>query len=105
MSNISLGEVIAERYFEAEDEAGVRREVILRIGKPMPDQEEGGDWCCPYQIVGFGDDQVNAAYGVDPVQALLFSLQKAGLDLNYYQKAQKSKLTWLDDENLGLPEL
>ena len=102
MSGASIVEVIAERHFEAEDEAGLRREVVLRIGKPVHDPKEGGDWSCPYQIVGLWDDRVSAAYGVDPVQALLLSLQKAGLELNYYRTAQKGKLTWLGEEDLGL---
>lgn len=103
MGDVSLGEVIAERYFEAQDEDGARREVVLRVGKPVPDPEEGGDWCCPYQIVGFGGDRVSPAYGVDSVQALLFGLQKAALDLKHYQQVQKSRLTWLGQEQLGLP--
>lgn len=104
MTDISIGEVIAERDFEARDEKGARREVRLQIGIPRPDPKEGGDWYCPYQIVGFGDDKVSAAFGVDTVQALLSALQKAGLELDFFQKAQNSKLTWRDDEDLGLPE-
>ena len=105
MSNINIGEVIAERYFQLQDEAGVRSEVVLRIGKPLPDPKAGGDWCCPYQIVGFGDDKVTAVFGVDPMQALLFGLQKAWFELHYYQKIHKRKLTWLGEDDLGLPPL
>lgn len=104
MSSIQLGEVIAERYFEAQEEDGSRREVVLRIGTPAPDPQAGGDWCCPYQIIGLGSDKVSPAYGVDSVQALWFGLQKAGLDLRHYQRTQKSRLLWLGEEDLGLPE-
>ncbi|HEX8183744.1 MAG TPA: hypothetical protein VF747_03310, partial [Blastocatellia bacterium] len=93
------------RSFEAREATGTEREVTLRMGKPIPDPKEGGDWCCPYQIIGLGDDKVSAAFGVDPLQALLLALQKAGAELSYYQRVQNIKLTWLDDEDLGLPKL
>jgi len=104
MKNMTLGEIIAERHFESIDESGVEREVVVRIGKPVPDDNEGGDWYCPFQITGFGDDKISAAFGVESMQALLLSLQKVAAELNYYQKVQKCKLTWLDQPDLGLPK-
>jgi hypothetical protein len=104
MTNLTLGEIIAERHFEARDETGVEYDLVLHIGKPIPDANEGGDWCCPYQITGFNDNKVSAAFGVDSIQALLLSLQKAALELNHYQKVKNSNLTWLDQDDLGLPK-
>lgn len=101
---ISLGEIIAERYFEAKDETGREREIIVRVGKPIPDSHPNanGDWCCPFEIVGFADHQMDAAFGVDSMQAIVLCLQKIIIKLNNQQKTEKIKLTWQGSGNLNL---
>lgn len=105
MSNIEFGEIIAERLLELQDESGIEHEVIVRIGKPIPDPNPGGDWCCPFQIMGLNDDQTRAVFGVDQVQALLLSFEMIRTQLNYYQTNQKYELTWLGQNNLGFPAI
>lgn len=92
----SLGEVIAERKLERPGEKG-SDPVWVRIGKPVEEPE--GDWVCPFQITGRGDDEVYAAAGIDAVQALMLCLQMIGLQLRADAKARP--LTWLDDPDLG----
>jgi hypothetical protein len=102
MKELTLGEVIAERQFEATDESGKENEVLVRIGKPVPDSTPGGDWCCPYQVLGIGREPLSAAYGVDSMQALMLCFKKIAADLNYYCKANRVRLTWLDQDELWL---
>lgn len=104
MENIPLGEMIAERYLEAKDEAGEEHQIIVRIGKPIPDPhpDASSDWCCPFEIVGFADNQMGATFGVDSMQALVLCLQRIIIKLNNQQKAEKIKLTWQGWENLSL---
>jgi hypothetical protein len=105
---IPLGEIIAERYLEAKDEAGEEREIIVRIGKPIPDptpdalEAKSDNWCCPFEIVGFAENLMDAAFGEDSMQALVLCLQRIIFKLNNQQKAEKIKLTWHGWENLNL---
>ena len=69
-----IGEIIADRPFHLLDQPG--NEVRLLIGRPRP-AEEGDDWCCPYQILGVGDEIVRAGMGVDALQALQLVITKA----------------------------
>jgi hypothetical protein len=47
MNEINLGEIIAERQLTGNHD-GSAIEVIVRIGKPVPN--EVADWICPYEI-------------------------------------------------------
>jgi hypothetical protein len=102
LKNVPLGEIIAERHLEAKDEAGEEREIIDRIGKPIPDPspDANGAWCCPYEIVGFADSCLDSALGEDSMQALVLGLQKIVIKISNQQKAEKLKLTWNGWENL-----
>lgn len=104
MKNVPLGEIIAERYLEAKDEVGEEREIIVRIGKLIPDPSPNatGAWCCPCEITGFADNYLNAALGEDSVQALVLGLQRIVIELSRKQKAEKIKLTWNGWENLNI---
>lgn len=103
MKNVQLGAVIAERQLERRDAQGVEHEVKVLIGQPQPDPTPGGDWYCPFQILGLADDNVKAAFGVDAVQALTLCLQMIGAQLAHYRNIQGQKLTWLDQDSLGFP--
>lgn len=99
---ISLGEVIAERRLDwtadAESEG-----VVVRIGKPVRDPDPEGDWLCPLQIAGLGDDTVRAAFGVDAVQALILAMQMIHIDLQAGQRRTGRTLQWLEQSDLGFP--
>lgn len=92
MSDSILGEVVAERELE---HAGGSARVVVRIGKPTEDPAEGGDWRCPFQILGLGDERVYEAFGIDAVQALQLCLMM--IDANLYGQP----VTWLGEKDLG----
>jgi len=75
-------------------------EIYVRIGKPI--QMPMTEWGCPYQIVGLGDEQVRAIFGIDAVQSLQLVMGIVGSILENEQKTQR--LTFSDDEDLGFPK-
>ena len=77
-----LGEVIAERRLSFEADAGWTREVVVRLGRPVPDpSEQNGPWLCPYQVDGMGSGHVRAIFGVDSVQALVLAVHTIPAEL------------------------
>ncbi|GAA2677940.1 DUF6968 family protein [Nonomuraea recticatena] len=98
-----IGEVMAERQVEAVAADGARTRVTVRFGRPCPDAlSEHGDWCCPHQILGLGEEGVGAAFGVDSLQALLLSVYKARLELEERARAASVRLDWLGLPDIGL---
>ncbi|MEY9212352.1 hypothetical protein NI17_006050 [Thermobifida halotolerans] len=102
-----LGEIVAERRLDAVSDRGERTPVVVRIGRPLPDphslpEGNGGDWCCPHQILGLGDDTVQASFGVDSLQALLLSVYALQLKLTERANAASVRLDWLGLPDLGL---
>lgn len=96
---MELGEIVAERRIEGVAPDGSPVEVVIRFGAPRPDPLSGnGDWQCPHQIVGLGDEGVQAAYGVDSLQALLLSVYAVRIKL----AESGSTLDWLGMPELGL---
>ncbi|WP_447005588.1 DUF6968 family protein [Saccharothrix isguenensis] len=98
-----LGEVVAERQVECAAGDGSRTQVVVRIGRPHPDPlSSHGDWRCPHQIVGLGEETVGASFGVDSLQALLLSVYRVRLELADRAKAASVDLDWLGLPDLGL---
>ncbi|MGW6932158.1 DUF6968 family protein [Lentzea sp. NPDC054927] len=96
---MDLGQIIAERQIEAVAPDGSRFDVVVRFGAPRPDPlSSNGDWECPHQIVGLGDDAVQAAFGVDSLQALLLSVYAVRIKL----AESDTTLDWLGMPELGL---
>ena len=104
MNDLALGEVIAERHLECRQRRdGLSAEVVVRVGKPLPDTSPGGDWYCPFRIVGLGDDTIRAAYGFDSVQALMLAFKLVGSYLQHFQHSLGDSITWLGEKDLGFP--
>ncbi|WP_407701602.1 DUF6968 family protein [Thermomonospora amylolytica] len=98
-----LGEVVAERRLEAVAEDGTCTPVVVKIGRPRPDTlGTGEDWCCPHQILGLGEDRVEASFGVDSLQAFLLSVYALRLKLTERAEAASVGLDWLGMPDLGL---
>ena len=97
---ISLGEVVAERRLDWTGDAEWEG-VVVRIGKPVRNPDPEGDWVCPIEIIGLGDDTVRAAFGVDAVQALMLALQMIHIDLQAGQRRTGRTLQWLEQSDLG----
>lgn len=68
-----LGEVIAKRRLNVPGQPDLAIWVILGTPRPFPDASRG-DYYCPYQITGIGDEKVRHAAGVDSLQALELAL-------------------------------
>ncbi|WP_431313276.1 DUF6968 family protein [Streptomyces antnestii] len=64
-------DVIATRELEATRE-GIQgaRQVVVEIGKPVPDTASGGDWACEYRISGLTKEHRMRVFGVDSIQAI-----------------------------------
>jgi hypothetical protein len=93
-----LGRPIAERALIC----GTRRKKQLTVRLGAPKRAEQVDWVCPYQIVGLGSSRVDAAYGVDALQALMMALEGIRVRI---EKA--GACTWVGGENgdAGFPRL
>lgn len=94
-----LGIVAAERVLELQLDDGSTRPVTVRIGAAVRGPHPGGDWCCPFQILGFGDEQVRVIFGVDGVQAMQLTLQIISSFLGPNLGA--GRLTFLGSDDLG----
>lgn len=94
MSELSPN-IFLERHFAVDDQEGA---AVLRVGRPV--EHPDGDWVCPFQIAGLGDDQVYEAAGIDSLQALTMALQMARSRLESYRRSQR--ITWLDADDLGI---
>jgi uncharacterized protein DUF6968 len=99
MDELQDYEVFAEREFHSHNTAGEETQVILRIGKPQI--KAHGVWYCPVQIIGIGDEKIEAIAGADSLQALLLGLQLGPTLLRYFAKSEQKKITWLGQDDLG----
>ncbi|TQM81217.1 hypothetical protein FHX81_3579 [Saccharothrix saharensis] len=103
MTAYELGPVVAERRVDRVAPDGSRAPVVVRFGRPHPDPlSPNGDWCCPHQVLGLGDEAVGAAFGVDSLQALLLSVHRVRLELAARAERASVKLDWLGLPDLGL---
>jgi hypothetical protein len=108
MSRVQLGRIVAERVFELRTSAGVRS-VTVRIGQPIPDPHPDGDWVCPVTFRGAPRGHlplgVRPVCGVDALQALVLALGYIQRELTGLQRQPKVTLTWLESDDLGLPDI
>ena len=80
MSHLDLGAVIAKRDLRYSDPENGSRAVQVLLGTPQ-ESLPGREWCCPWKIVGLGDEEVRAAYGVDAFQCLQLVMLMIGATL------------------------
>lgn len=78
-TGIPLGTVIAERRFALYEQDGQKRQVIVRLGKPVPATMPEKAFRCPLQIEGLElDERIFAPFGEDPFVALQYAINLAG---------------------------
>src|SRR5262245_52312152 len=100
MAKYPMTDRIAHRKFALLRPNGAR-DVLLSIGKPAPFPDSPpGDWYCPWTIDGPDRSYEHYAGGVDGLQALLMAISAIRAELKLL--ANSGKLTWLDDDDLGL---
>jgi len=97
----SVGNIIASRELLLDGE----QKATALIGKPrrLPGSD---DWYCPNQIIGIGSEEVKCICGVDPMQALVLSLQMVGAQLYCSVEYKAGRLRWECGAvagDLGLP--
>jgi hypothetical protein len=73
----SLTVVIAERTFSLYRADGREVRVIARLGQPYQ-EESNGDWRCPLQVLGVGNDRIYAPWGEDAFVALQWAIDYIG---------------------------
>jgi hypothetical protein len=95
-----IGELIAERVLVLEVD-GTEREIVVRLGKP---KQEGSDWVCAYQILGFKRKRGLLVYGIDAFQALLLAIKSLSVDLEVEAKRSGGILTFLGEALIDFPK-
>lgn len=95
-NRVELGEIIAQRELNYSTISG-EQTLTVKIGKPRPDLNQGGDWECPIQV----GDKVKFSYGIDSCQALSLGLQLISIELRFLKETQKLNLNWLKMDDLG----
>jgi hypothetical protein len=103
MTANALEHVIAERALTLIDENGNSRTLSVTLGRP--EQSSENEYCCPFRIVGLGDERVEKIYGMDAFQALQLTLRFIAFRLNRYRKESKSEVYWCErGDDMGFPE-
>lgn len=75
MPSHDLGDVIAEHELVFETKFHERRDVHVRVGRPVPDPSDPErTWMCVYDIVGLERERRMAIFGADSMQALVLAL-------------------------------
>ena len=106
MPDLAL-DIIATRTVWDEDDEGEYIPITINIYCPHEDEEYADTWECMHQILGNGDDMRRIGFGVDPIQALYYSLKMAGIELQgiVYQTPQEENEygMWNEKNNFGFP--
>jgi len=91
-SDLDLGTIIAKRDLRYSDPESGSRAVQVLLGTPQ-ELSLGREWCCPWRIIGIGDEKVRAAYGVDAFQCLQLVMIMIGATL-YARAGDETRLSW-----------
>lgn len=98
-----MTEVIAVRRFWWEHESG--RQLLVSIGKPTQMSDTKGEFYCPIQTSGFGDDErVEAIFGVDAFQALELAMRYVGWRLSAIDRENGGRLRWEFGDDCRIPK-
>ena len=101
MIKYPMTDIIAQRTFAISRPEGSQN-LVLSIGKPaLFPEDPNRNWYCPWMIDG-PEELARKRYagGVDGLQALLLAISMISVELRHLRLP--GKLTWLDDEDLGL---
>lgn len=96
----NVGHLVAERTLVLKESTGVRRNVVVRLGKPEPD---GDDWACSFQILGLERERGLRVMGVDAFQALLLAVKALAVNLEAEAKRVGGNFCWLGQATSGFP--
>ena len=96
-----VGEVVAVRNMEFISDDGRKEKAILKVGKPF-EYNEDLDWCCPYELSTESRKKVFEMIGIDSLQALELTMKTLRVEIEYWEKSQKGKFYFLDEEGAGI---
>jgi hypothetical protein len=92
---VPMTEVIAVRRLTWE---GLPSEVLVSIGKPAETPGVTGEFYCPIQTTGLGnDDFVTAIFGIDGLQAIELAVRFICQRLSDINSKNGRRLRWLDE--------
>jgi hypothetical protein len=96
---VKLGKVVGERVLTYGPKG--RQRIIVRVGTPR--RVDPRTWLCAFQIAGTRSSRVDAAYGVDALQAL----QVAFEGIRFHLARQRIRATWVGGEkgDPGFPQM
>ncbi len=98
-----MTDVIAVRRFWWVDEP--QQQLLVSIGKPEEAPSGAGEFYCPVQTSGFGnDDFVQPIYGIDGFQAIELALRFIGHRVADINAKNRGRLRWQFGENGHIPE-
>ena len=89
----SVGEIIAERKLVLSRDGHAPTEIQVLMGKPQ-NLLNHPDYYCPYQLKGFGDEKVRAAWGVDAFQAMQLAMGTIGVQLEVMGRESGGTIAW-----------
>jgi hypothetical protein len=97
---MEIGQVIAARVMVFVRDTGEREAASLRVGLPIKTADES--WYCPYELRTESKVKVFAMHGVDSVQALELTMKTLGVEVDYWERRQRGKFYFLDEEGAGI---
>jgi hypothetical protein len=100
---LPMTEVIAVRRFWWDGEP--ERPLFVSIGKPVQAADGKGEFYCPIQTVGFGNDSyVQPIFGVDAFQAMELAIRFVGWRMFDINAKNGGRLRWqIDEESTAIP--
>ena len=98
MDTPHIDKIFIERKFELHNASGEVSHVRLCMGEP---QQKADDWSCQFQIMGIGDETIQASFGIDSLHSFLIGLKLAHALLKYLARYEQKKITWLNNDDLG----
>jgi len=96
-----VGEVIAIREMEFVSDDGRKEKAILKVGKPY-EYSKDLNWCCPYELSTKSRKKVYGMIGIDSIQALELTMKTLRVEIEHWEKAQKGKFYFLDEEGAAI---
>ena len=103
LMQVSMTDVIAVRKFWWEDEP--ERQLFVSIGKPAQTPDHKGEFYCPIQTTGFGNDEsVQAIFGVDGFQAIELSMKFIEHRLADIDEKSGNRLRWAFGDDNRIPK-
>ena len=86
---------------------GRRRQVRVRVGRPVQDVEtvSGVDWRCPITVSGVGRTRFNRGLGVDSLQALVDAIKALEVEIEALEASTSGHVEWLGGQWHGVPSI